>query len=103
MHANDLPVYIVQTFVVKYSPSSFRCKRVNGSCMEMSDLLKKDSVLLKVFSGLPRVILTLFPNWSFRTVLFQVPIREWNPFFPYGSFSTVLFGVSICKQNKFII
>ena len=42
---------------------------------------------------------TLFPNWSFRTVLFRVPICEWNTLFPNWSFRTVLFRVPICKWN----
>ena len=41
MHANDLPVYTVYTvqIVVKYSPSSLRCKRINGSYTKTQDLL----------------------------------------------------------------
>ena len=42
---------------------------------------------------------TLFPNWSFTTVLFRVPICEWNTLFPNWSFRTVLFRVPICKWN----
>ena len=53
MYANDLPVYNV----VKYSPSSLRCTRINGSSTKTLDLLKEDSVLVKVFPGLPKVIL----------------------------------------------
>ena len=42
---------------------------------------------------------TLFPNWSFRTALFRVPICECNTPFPNWSFRTVLFRVPICKWN----
>ena len=36
--------------------------RINGSSMKTSDLLKEDSVLLKVFSGLPKVILKVLKD-----------------------------------------
>ena len=61
MHANDLPLYIVQ-IVVKYSPSSLRCTRINGSSTKTFDLLKEDSVLLKAFSGLFKVILKVLKD-----------------------------------------
>ena len=71
MHANDLPVYTVYTvqIVVKYSPSSLRCKRINGSYTKTSDLIIEDSVLLKVFSGLPKVILKVLKDHSEMTGL----------------------------------
>ena len=59
MHASDLPVCIVQ-IVVKYSPSSLRCKRINSA--KTSDLFKDNSVLLKVFSVLPVVILKVLKD-----------------------------------------
>ena len=54
-------LYIFQ-IVVKNSASSVRCTRINGNSMKMSDLLKEDSVLLKVFSGLPKVILKVLKD-----------------------------------------
>ena len=42
---------------VKYFPSSLRCTRIKLNETKKSDLLKENSVLLKVFSVLPEVIL----------------------------------------------
>ena len=52
---------IVQ-IVVKYPHLHFVAKRINGSCTKTSDFLKEDSVLLKVFSGLPKVILKVLKD-----------------------------------------
>ena len=73
MHANDLPVYTVQ-MDLKYSPSSLHCKRINGSYTKTSDLLKEDSVLLQVFSGLPKVILKVLKDHSEMTGLCGSPL-----------------------------
>ena len=54
--------YNLPVIVGKHSPSSVRCKRINGSSTKTSDLLKEHSVLLKVFSVLPRVLLKVLKD-----------------------------------------
>ena len=61
-------------FVPKYSRSSLRCTRINGSSTKTSDLLKEDSVLLKVFSVLPKVILKVLKDHQEITSLCGSPL-----------------------------
>ena len=74
MHANDLPVLLFVQIVEEYSLSSLRCTRINGSSTKTSDLLKEDSVLLKVFSVLPKVILKVLKDHQEMTGLCGSPL-----------------------------